>query len=737
MDEKKGIISDIIYYNEENSYIVAVVENDEEMITAVGYLPNADKGRAFSFFGDWKVHPTYGEQFHFTEYREELPQSREGIINFLSSGVLKGIGPKIAANIVNRFGEDTLKIISETPNRLTEIDGIGAVKAQSISEAFQGHREFAEIVIFLQQYGINASYAMKLYKIYKSDTIEVVKENPYKLVDDIFGIGFRTADRIASKIGISKDSCYRIGSGIKYILGYYISEGHTFIPKSFLTEKASEMLEVSMELIGEELIRLALEGDIHMEQLDNRTVVFPMAYYYAETNVCKNLIRLNEADLKPVQANVDELISITEHETGIELAEKQKNAVKSSLANGVCVITGGPGTGKTTTINTIIKIFEISGLKTAIAAPTGRAAKRITETTGYEAKTIHRLLEYYFSEDEEMMRFGKNEEDTLDFDAIIIDEASMVDILLMNGLLKAIVPGTRLIIVGDADQLPSVGAGNVLRDIIDSEIIYSVKLDEIFRQAKESMIIVNAHRINKGEYPYCNEKDKDFYLLRKNNEKVMLETIKELCLERLPKYYQSLDPVKDVQILTPVRKGLLGSLNLNNEMQKILNPPAQHKKEKIFKEKLFREGDKVMQIKNNYSMDWKRLEDFSEGQGVFNGDVGYIQTIDLEYNQMTVVFEENKVVQYGFIQADELELAYAVTVHKSQGSEFPIIIMPVSWFPPMLATRNLLYTAVTRAKKVVVLVGSDRFMNAMVDNNRIVERYSGLASRLKMFLDIT
>lgn len=737
MDEKKGIISDIIYYNEENSYIVAVVENDEEMITAVGYLPNADKGRAFSFFGDWKVHPTYGEQFHFTEYREELPQSREGIINFLSSGVLKGIGPKIAANIVNRFGEDTLKIISETPNRLTEIDGIGAVKAQSISEAFQGHREFAEIVIFLQQYGINASYAMKLYKIYKSDTIEVVKENPYKLVDDIFGIGFRTADRIASKIGISKDSCYRIGSGIKYILGYYISEGHTFIPKNFLTEKASEMLEVSMEMIGEELIRLALEGDIHMEQLDNRTVVFPMAYYYAETNVCKNLIRLNEADLKPVQANVDELISITEHETGIELAEKQKNAVKSSLANGVCVITGGPGTGKTTTINTIIKIFEISGLKTAIAAPTGRAAKRITETTGYEAKTIHRLLEYYFSEDEEMMRFGKNEEDTLDFDAIIIDEASMVDILLMNGLLKAIVPGTRLIIVGDADQLPSVGAGNVLRDIIDSEIIYSVKLDEIFRQAKESMIIVNAHRINKGEYPYCNEKDKDFYLLRKNNEKVMLETIKELCLERLPKYYQSLDPVKDVQILTPVRKGLLGSLNLNNEMQKILNPPAQHKKEKIFKEKLFREGDKVMQIKNNYSMDWKRLEDFSEGQGVFNGDVGYIQTIDLEYNQMTVVFEENKVVQYGFIQADELELAYAVTVHKSQGSEFPIIIMPVSWFPPMLATRNLLYTAVTRAKKVVVLVGSDRFMNAMVDNNRIVERYSGLASRLKMFLDIT
>lgn len=430
------------------------------------------------------------------------------------------------------------------------------------------------------------------------------------------------------------------------------------------------------------------------------------------------------------------LISRTENSTGIFLSENQKHAVITSLNMGVSVITGGPGTGKTTIINTMISLLEASGLKTAIAAPTGRAAKRITETSGHYASTIHRLLEYYFSESENMMRFGRTREDPLEYDAVIVDEASMIDLLLMNGLVSAIRPGTRLIIVGDADQLPSVGAGNVLRDIIDSEYIYCTKLTEIFRQAKESMIVVNAHRINNGEYPSCNDKDKDFFLLRRSSEKEMLSTIKQLCLSRLPDFYTDISATADIQILTPVRKGLLGSINLNRELQEVLNPPNPGAEEKTFGERIFREGDKVMQIKNNYQLKWKNLEDFTEGEGIFNGDVGFIHKVDREFNEITVIYDDVKYVTYNFNQLDELELAYAVTVHKSQGSEFPIIIMPVSWFPPMLATRNLLYTAVTRGKRAVVLVGSENKLQAMVDNNRISERFSGLGFRLKRFLDM-
>ncbi|MBR6799756.1 MAG: AAA family ATPase, partial [Firmicutes bacterium] len=463
-------------------------------------------------------------------------------------------------------------------------------------------------------------------------------------------------------------------------------------------------------------------------------VVFLMPFYMAEQNICRALSELNSAQLKPIAGQLDSLIARTEAATGIYLSENQKHAVTTSLNMGVSVITGGPGTGKTTIINTIINILEESGLKTAIAAPTGRAAKRITETSGHYASTIHRLLDYYYSEGEDMMRFGKTKEDPLDYDAVIVDEASMIDLLLMNGLVNAIRPGTRFIIVGDADQLPSVGAGNVLRDIIASEYIYCTRLTEIFRQAGESMIVVNAHRINKGEYPDCNAKDKDFFLLRRSTEKEMLATIKELCLIRLPEYYKELSPTSDIQILTPVRKGLLGSINLNKELQEVLNPPNKSLEEKTFGERTFREGDKVMQIKNNYQMKWKNLEDFTEGEGVFNGDVGFIQTIDREFNEMTVVYDETKHVTYNFSQLDELELAYAVTVHKSQGSEFPVVIMPVSWFPPMLATRNLLYTGVTRGKKAVVLVGSENKLKGMVDNDRISERFSGLGVRLKRFL---
>lgn len=734
MIEIQGTISDIIYYNKENYYLIAVAENEEIQFTAVGYLPGAERGRAFTFSGNWKTHATYGEQFSFTGYREEMPTSFEGIQGFLSSGLLKGIGKKTAAAIVKKFGADTFEIIEKEPQRLVDVEGIGEKKAASISEAFQAHKEFAEITLFFQQFGITSSYAMRLYKVYGADTIQAIKGNPYQLVDDIFGIGFRKADKIAEKMGIDKNSDYRIQSGIKYALWIFVNEGHTFAPQKLFCEKTAEMLEVSSELVYETLVQMAFEGDVHIENLEDRAVVFLTPYYVAEQNVCKRLIDLNRSLLKPVSNSVDQLIYATETETGILLSENQKYAVKASLQNGVSVITGGPGTGKTTIINTIMKIFDHSGFTTAIAAPTGRAAKRITETSGYEASTIHRLLEYYYSEGDDTMRFGRNEEDPLQYDAIIIDEASMIDILLMNGLVNAISPGTRLIVVGDADQLPSVGAGNVLRDMIDSEIIYSVKLTEIFRQAKESLIVVNAHKINKGEYPDCNEKDKDFFLLRTNGEKEMLETIKSLCVKRLPDYYQGVDAIRDMQVLTPVRKGLLGSINLNKELQKVLNPPSDQLEEKAFGDRIFRENDKVMQIKNNYQLEWKKLENFTEGQGVFNGDVGFIQTIDKEFNEITVVFDDNRYVKYDFTQLEEIELAYAVTVHKSQGSEFPIVIMPVSWFPPMLATRNLLYTAVTRGKKAVILVGSENKMHAMVDNNRITERYSGLSVRLRAFI---
>ncbi|WP_027399193.1 SF1B family DNA helicase RecD2 [Anaerovorax odorimutans] len=736
MEVKQGTIVEIIYHNKENYYTVAIAENEEEEFTAIGCLPGVDCGRTFSFTGNWKIHSNYGEQFAFTEYEEQMPKTYEGIESFLSSGVLKGIGKKTAKSIVQKFGEGALEIIEKSPDLLTQVDGIGEKKAYSISKAFCEHREFAKITLYFQQYGIAASYAMKLYKAYGKETIKAVEDNPYQLVDDIFGIGFKKADKIAESMGVGKQSEYRIKSGIKYALWIFVNEGHTYVPQKLFCEKTGNMLDVSAELVYENLIQMAFEGDIHLENLEERTVVFPMPYFAAEQNVCKLLIALNDSNLKPISKDVEQLISITENETSINLSDNQKYAVKASLQNGVSVITGGPGTGKTTIINTIINILNHSGLSTAIAAPTGRAAKRITETSGFSASTIHRLLEYYYSEGADSMQFGKNSEDQLDFDAIIIDEASMIDILLMNNLLNAIPKGTRLIIVGDADQLPSVGAGNVLRDIIESEIINCVKLTEIFRQAKESLIVVNAHKINKGEYPYCNEKDKDFFLLRKSREKEIIETIKGLCLKRLPNYYENCNPVRDVQVITPVRKGLLGSINLNKELQKILNPPTPSLEEKIFGDRIFRKNDKVMQIKNNYQLEWKKSDDFTEGQGVFNGDVGFIYDIDLEFNEMTIVYEDNKYVKYQFSQLDEIELAYAVTVHKSQGSEFPLVVMPISWFPPMLATRNLLYTAVTRGKRVVILVGSENKMHAMVDNNSITERYSGLGTRLRGFLNV-
>lgn len=736
LEEKQGTIAEIIFHNSENGYTVAIFETETDAFTAVGNLPAVTAGRSYILQGEFTTHPVYGEQFSIKRFEEVMPSTEDGIREFLASEAMKGIGRKTAAAIVSVFGTDTLRVIEEEPHRLTDVPGIGKKTAERISLAFGKHREFASIVLYLQQFGINAEYAMKLYRVYGSGTIEAVKENPYRLVEDIFGVGFKKADKIADRMGVARDDEFRIKSGVKFTLSYFAGEGNTFLPQDMLCEKAGQLLDLPIELIEEQLIDMAFEGDIYIEKLDGRNAVFLAAYYMAEQNVCKCLSAINDASLKPVAGGIDSLISRTENATGIYLSENQKHAVKTSLQMGVSIITGGPGTGKTTIINTIINILEESGLKTAIAAPTGRAAKRITETSGHYASTIHRLLEYYFSESENMMRFGKTKDDPLDYDAVIVDEASMIDLILMNGLVSAIRPGTRLVIVGDADQLPSVGAGNVLRDMISSEYIYSTKLTEIFRQAKESMIVVNAHRINHGEYPDCNAKGKDFFLLRHSAEKEMLETIKTLCLKRLPDYYSDISPTADIQVLTPVRKGLLGSINLNRELQDVLNPPCAELEEKQFGDRIFREGDKVMQIKNNYQMTWKNLEDFTEGEGVFNGDVGVIHRVDREFNEVTVVYDEVRYVTYNFNQLDELELAYAITVHKSQGSEFPIVIMPVSWFPPVLATRNLLYTGVTRGKRAVVLVGSENKLDAMVDNDRINERFSGLGVRLSRIMEM-
>ena len=730
MEEKQGVLTEIVYYNEVNGYTIGVMETDDEIFTVVGCLPSCVKGTSYRLRGTFKNHPTYGEQFAFSEFEEVLPTGITGIEGFLASEIIKGIGPKTAAAIVGAFGEDTLRVLEEEPEKLCRISGIGPKKAAMIAESYGAHREFANVSMFFQKYGISAEYALKLYRIYGADATELIKENPYRLTSEVYGIGFKKADAIAAKMGFESESPFRIKSGIKYGLTYYAGEGSTYVPQQELCEKVGELLQVSISLVQENLVEMAFEGEVRVETIENRPVVYLYSYYFAEQTVCKNLMIIENSHLKTLTADIDSMIRITERQTGISLSAAQIEAVRSSLARNISVITGGPGTGKTTIINTIINILESSELKVAICAPTGRAAKRITETSGRPAYTVHRLLEYYYDEDEDNMRFGKNSENQLDYDAVIVDEASMLDLMLMEGLTDAIKPGTRLILVGDVDQLPSVGAGNVLRDIIESEYIHTVMLKEIFRQAEESMIVVNAHRINQGERPFLNEKEKDFFFMERRNEKQMEELIVDLVTKRLPAYYMDMDSVRDIQVLTPVKKGILGSLSLNKALQQALNPPREDLEERKFGDKIFREGDKVMQIRNNYAIGWRSRRDFNEGEGIFNGDVGFIESIDKEYNQMTVVFDEDRLVTYEFSQLDELELAYAVTVHKSQGSEFPIVVMPVSWFPPVLATRNLLYTAVTRGKNVVVLVGSEGRMNAMIDNNRISMRYSGLKYRL-------
>lgn len=735
MAELIGIIEEIVFRNEDNGFTVMDISNEADgtLVTAIGNLPFAVEGERIKISGQWSVHPDYGEQIKVENYESAAPTSLESLERYLASGLIKGVGPSTAKRLVEHFGMDTLDVIQFNPQRLTEVPGVGPVKAETIAASFYEQKEVREVMLFLQSYGISTNFAVKIYKIYGEQTIPLLKENPYRMAQDVTGIGFKTADKVARNMGIEFDSPYRIMAGTKYVLSQAANNGHTYLPKEELIVKASQLMGVDEQLVDNAIVSLAINQSIVLEETQSHTAVYLQPFFLAENNICKALIELSMMEITIPVKNFDKMIYDLQKQEDIILADSQKEAVVEALNNGVMVITGGPGTGKTTTINCIIKIFEQLGADVSLAAPTGRAAKRLSETTGREAKTIHRLLEYGYSGDGELDLFQKDEDDPLSADVVIVDEMSMVDVLLMNHLLKAIVPGTRLILVGDVDQLPSVGPGNVLKDIINSGLVKVIALTEIFRQAQESMIVLNAHRINQGQSPQFNVPDKDFFLDRRESPKEILDTIVDLLCRRIPSF-GSYDSVRDIQVLSPMRKGVVGVNNLNMELQKVLNPPNSTKTERTSGDMVFREGDKIMQIKNNYNIHWERYsmgKVIEEGDGVFNGDVGYIDSIDNNNREMKVIFDDDRVVIYDFTQLDELELAYAISIHKSQGSEFPVVLIPLAWGPPLLMTRNLLYTAVTRAREMVVLVGRDRTIHSMITNNHIASRYSGLEQRFR------
>ena len=732
----EGVIEEIKFRNESNGYTVGRLNTSDGDITVVGYTAIVNVDETVSLEGEFVYHNKYGEQFNFSSIHIIVPSTLKGIENYLSSGLIPNIGPKTAKKIVNRFGLESLDIIQYHPDKLKEIEGIGDKKLKRIIKAYDEQRELRDIMVYLQQYDITVNNGIKIYKRYGSDTIKTINENPYRLSEDIYGIGFKTADNIANKMGISNNSPYRIEAGLKFIIMEFAGDGHCYVPKEELIHKSSKLLNVDVELLEDSIRELALKNSFYIVNNGEEINVYYAPYHIAENNVAKKIVELSRVEFDELTVDADKKIKKFEEDNNINFGNKQKMAIKESLENGFLIITGGPGTGKTTTINAIINICEDLELQVVLAAPTGRAAKRMTETTGREAKTIHRLLEISFVE--ENSGFDRDEDNPIEADIIIIDEASMIDILLMNSLVKAINPGTKVILVGDIDQLPSVGPGNVLKDIINSGAIKVIMLDEIFRQAEESMIIVNAHRVNHGDNPILNEKDKDFFFIRAKNPNEIVKTLIDLNKDRLPGFY-NVDPVQDIQILTPMKKGEVGIYSLNKHIQNALNPKSSYKDEKQVGEEIFRVGDKVMQIKNNYNLEWKILKDGIEedsGEGIFNGDFGYITDIDEEESILKVIFDEEKVVEYDFKQLDELKLAYATTVHKAQGSEFPVVIMPVSTGPPMLLTRNLFYTAITRARKLVVLVGDQRYIDMMVRNNIIAKRYSSLDRKIKEYLNV-
>lgn len=731
MEKLAGYVEHIIYRNADNGYTVLNLVSGEEEITCVGVFSAIAEGENIEAEGEYTEHPTYGTQFKVDSFEEKAPEDEEAIERYLGSGAIRGVGLALAARIVRRFKDDTFRIIEEEPERLAEIKGISERKAMEIADQVNQKRDLRQAMIFLQQYGITMNLAVKVYQQYGQEVYGIIKENPYRLADDIEGVGFRTADEIATRVGIRMDSDFRIRSGILYVLLQASAEGHTYLPQEELTKRAVQLLDVDTEQIEKQYMDLAIERKIVLKQQgEEPTQIYAASFYYMEANTATMLKQLNvRYDVPDIE--IEQRIHTIEKQTGMTLDEHQVTAVKEAVQSGLLIITGGPGTGKTTTINTIIKYFELEGMDIFLAAPTGRAAKRMSETTGNEARTIHRMLELNGGM-EGSAGFERNEQNPLETDVIIIDEMSMVDITLMNSLLKAVAIGTRLILVGDVNQLPSVGPGSVLRDIIESHACNVVKLSKIFRQASTSDIIVNAHKINQGEEIVLDNKSMDFFFLKRYDADVIINVVLQLVMQKMPKYVDA--TMYDIQVLTPMRKGLLGVERLNGILQQYLNPPAKHKVEREHGDMVFREGDKVMQIRNNYQLEWEIRTKFGltvdKGTGVFNGDMGIIREINEFAELMTVEFDEGRVVEYPFKLMDELELAYAITIHKSQGSEYPAVVIPLLSGPAMLMNRNLIYTAVTRARKCVTLVGNEVTFAQMVQNTSQQKRYSGLKERL-------
>ena len=735
MEELQGYVDHIVFRNADNGYTVLNLISDEDEITCVGIFPVVTEGEILLLHGEYTSHPTYGEQFQMKSYETKPPEDVLSMERYLASGAIKGIGVALAARIVRRFKNDTFRIMEEEPERLAEVKGISERMAMEISNQMVEKKDLRDAMIFLEKYGISTNLAVKIYQAYGQEIYSVIRENPYRMAEEVSGIGFKIADGIASRVGIRTDSDFRIRSGILYCLTGAATLGHTYLPREELLRYANQLLGVEPEHIEGHIMNLAMDGKVELKEEG----IYAKSFYRMEQRSAGMLHALNqEYDVTP--AKLTQAIARISEEEQMELDEWQAEAVRQAATHGLFVLTGGPGTGKTTTIRAMISYFVGEGYDIFLAAPTGRAAKRMSETTGYEAKTIHRMLEVNgaMSEAEESAKqiggmFERNEKNPLEADVIIIDEMSMVDITLLYALLKAVGAGTRLILVGDVNQLPSVGPGNVLRDIIASGCFPVVTLQKIFRQASQSDIVVNAHKINDGEHIALDNKSKDFFLLKRYDADVIINVMLQLVKQKMPRYVDATS--YDIQVLTPTRKGLFGVERLNTILQQYLNPPAKQKKEHQVGDRIFREGDKVMQIRNNYQLEWEIRSRYGlaidKGLGVFNGDVGIIQEINDYSSTVSVLYDENRLVQYPFKGLDELELAYAITIHKSQGSEYPAVVMPLLPGPRMLMNRNLLYTAVTRARKCITIVGDENVFYQMVDNTTQQRRYSGLQERIK------